>query len=190
MLPESNDISANALIAHLDRPVALVGLMGAGKTSIGKRLAARLGLGFVDADEEIEKAAGIKITDIFDLWGEHGFRDGEAKVIARLVEGPPCIVATGGGAMGRKDTRDLLKSRAITVWLKNDLDIHAKRVINRSHRPLLNDKDPMVVLKAQAEVRYPHYAEADITVETGDTPHGRGVEMVIDALLSYLKAKS
>jgi shikimate kinase len=170
----------------LPRTVALVGLMGVGKTTIGRRLAEHFGLPFVDADEEIEKAAGQSIADIFAHYGETGFRDGEQKVIARLLDAPVQILATGGGALTNALTRERLKEKAITVWLKTDLKVLARRVANKPHRPLLKDRDPMDVLKDHVDKRYPLYAIADIVVDTGDNSHGRATEMVLDALYAHI----
>jgi shikimate kinase len=170
----------------LPRTVALVGLMGVGKTTIGRRLADHFGLPFVDADEEIEKAAGQSIADIFAHYGEAGFRDGEQKVIARLLDAPVQILATGGGALTNALTRERLKEKAITVWLKTDLRVLARRVANKPHRPLLKDRDPMDVLKDHVEKRYPLYEMADVVVDTGDNSHGRTLEMVLDALYAHV----
>ena len=169
------------------KTIALVGLMGVGKSSIGRRLAAALALPFRDADTEVEEAAGRSIPDIFAEYGEAAFRDGERGVIARLLDGAPHVLATGGGAFMNDQTRALLKERAVTVWLKGDLEVLAKRVARKGDRPLVAGKDPLEVLQAQAEVRYPLYAEADVTVETGDTPHQMAVEAILDALRNYLK---
>lgn len=168
------------------RTIALVGLMGVGKSSVGRRLASALGLPFRDADTEVEAAAGRSIPEIFAEMGEPAFRDGERRVIARLLEGPPHILATGGGAFMNDETRALIKSRAISVWLKADLDVLARRIGRKDSRPLIAGKDPLEVLKAQAEVRYPVYAEADITVETGDAAHHVTVGQVIRALSEHL----
>lgn len=170
----------------LPRTVALVGLMGVGKTTIGKRLAEHFGLPFVDADEEIEKAAGQSIADIFAHYGEAAFRDGEQKVIARLLDGPAHILATGGGALTHAGTRERLKEKAVTVWLKTDLKVLARRVANKPHRPLLKDRDPMDVLKDHVEKRYPLYQMADVVVDTGDNSHGRATDMVLDALHAHI----
>lgn len=168
------------------RTIALVGLMGVGKSSVGRRLASALGLPFRDADTEVEVAAGRSIPEIFAELGEPAFRDGERRVIARLLEGPPHVLATGGGAFMSPETRELLKDRAITVWLKTDLDVLARRVGRKDNRPLLAGKDPLDVLQGLAEVRYPAYAEADITVETGDSAHHVTVAQVLDALAAHL----
>jgi shikimate kinase len=168
------------------RTIALVGLMGVGKSSVGRRLANTLGLPFRDADTEVEAAAGRSISEIFAELGEPTFRDGERRVIARLLDGPPHVLATGGGAFMNEETRALIKARAVSVWLKADLDILARRVGRKDTRPLLAGKDPMDVLKAQAEARYPAYAEADVIVETGDAAHHITVGQVIEALSAHL----
>ena len=171
----------------LPRTVALVGLMGAGKTTVGRRLAEAFALPFTDADEEIEKAAGQSIADIFANYGEKGFRDGEQRVIARLLDSPVQILATGGGALTSVLTRANLKAKAITVWLKTDLNVLARRVANKPHRPLLKDRDPMEVLREHVKTRYPLYEIADIVIDTGDQPHGKAVDMVIEALRAHVE---
>lgn len=174
----------------LPKTVALVGLMGSGKTTIGRRLAEAFGLSFVDADEEIEKAAGQSIADIFSNYGEQGFRDGEQRVIARLLDGPVQVLATGGGALTSDKTRTRLKEKAITIWLKTDLKVLARRVANKPHRPLLKDRNPLDVLQEQADKRYPLYAIADIVVDTGDHSHARALELVIEALRQHLDSQA
>ncbi|HEY7901450.1 MAG TPA: shikimate kinase [Caulobacteraceae bacterium] len=164
------------------RTIALVGLMGSGKTSVGRRLAQALGLPFHDADAEIEKAAGRSISDIFTAFGEPAFRDGERRVIARLLDGPPHILATGGGAFLDPETRALINTKATSVWLKVDLDVLARRVGRRDTRPLVAGRDPRAVLEAQAEARYPIYAQAQITVESGDSAHHSAVAAIMAAL--------
>ena len=164
------------------RTVALVGLMGAGKSSIGRRLAQRLGLPFVDADAEIEKAAGATIEEIFEHEGESAFRAGERRVIARLLEEPPHVLATGGGAFMDAATRGLLAERAVTVWLRADLDLLLSRVARRSNRPLLKDVDPRATLERLIAERYPVYARSDITVDSIDGPPEATVERVLQAL--------
>ncbi|MFT3996872.1 MAG: shikimate kinase [Asticcacaulis sp.] len=171
----------------LPRPVALIGLMGVGKTTVGRRLADALAVPFRDADEEIEKAAGLSVSDIFAAYGEAGFRDGEQKVIARLLDEGPHILATGGGAFVQPATREVIKQKAVTVWLRTDLRVIARRVANRNHRPLLRDRDPMEVLREHEKNRYPFYAQADITVDTGDQSHARSVELVLEALKAFLE---
>ena len=167
------------------KTIALVGLMGVGKTSIGRRLATTLGLPFRDADTEIEQAAGRTISDIFTLFGEAAFRDGERRVIARLLDEPPHVLATGGGAFVQEETRNLIKERAISVWLKADLDVLARRVARRDHRPLLVGKDPMTVLQDHVRDRYPAFEQADVVVETGDAAHQVAVDSIISALAAH-----
>ena len=169
------------------RTIALVGLMGVGKSSVGRRLANALGLPFCDADAEVEAAAGRSIPDIFAELGEPAFREGERRVIARLLEEPPHVLATGGGAFIDARTRALIKSKAISIWLKTDLEVLARRVARKDNRPLLIGKDPLEVLKAQAEGRYPAYELADITVETGDAAHHVTVDQLLRALSAYLE---
>lgn len=172
-------------VKDLDRPIVMVGMMGAGKSAIGRRLAQRLGLPFVDADAEIERAAGATIAEIFEKHGEAVFRDGERRVIARLLDGPTGVLATGGGAFMDPETRARIRSRAVTVWLKADLDTLVERVSRRSNRPLLKDGDPREVLTQLMAQRAPIYAEADITVETGHAPAAATVERVIEALAAF-----
>lgn len=168
------------------RTIALVGLMGVGKSSVGRRLANALGLPFRDADAEVESAAGRSIPEIFSQMGEPAFRDGERRVIGRLLEGPPHVLATGGGAFINDETRGLIKQHALSIWLKADLEILARRVGRKDNRPLLAGKEPLDVLRGLAEVRYPTYAEADIEVETGDVAHHIAVAQVIAAMQTYL----
>jgi shikimate kinase len=167
------------------RTIALVGLMGVGKTTVGRRLGQRLGLPFVDADHEIEAAAARTVSDIFSDLGEAEFRAGEARVIRRLLEGERRVLATGGGAMLNPVTRDLLKQHAVTVWLRADLPVIAERVRRRDTRPLLRGKDPLAVLTKLAEDRYPIYAEADLVVDVGDGSHLQAVEAIVRALSSH-----
>jgi len=170
----------------LDRPVVMVGLMGAGKTSIGRRLAAQLSMPFVDADAEIEAAAGCTIAEIFERHGEAAFRDGERRVIARLLEGPPQVIATGGGAYMDAATRALVSERAIALWLRADLDTLTARTSRRSNRPLLKDGNPRATLDRLMQERYPVYAEADIVVDSQDCPPDETTQAVLKALLDYL----
>jgi shikimate kinase len=172
-----------------DRTIVLVGLMGAGKTSIGRRLAEKMNLHFVDADHEIERAAGKSIPDIFAEHGEAHFRDGERKVIARLLENGKQVLATGGGAFMNEDTRSAIKQHAISIWLKADLQLLLKRVGKRGGRPLLENNDPAEVLQSLIDKRYPVYAEADITVESADVQHTAMVNEVIHALASWKTEK-
>lgn len=166
----------------IDRPVVLVGMMGVGKTSIGKSLAVRLGLSFVDADDEIEKAAGLSITEIFAKFGEAYFRDGERRVIARLIEGAPKVIATGGGAFVNDETRALILARATSIWLDADVQVLADRVSRRNHRPLLKGKDPVTVLTELGQVRNPLYAAANLHIRSDTSPHVRTVENILKAL--------
>ncbi len=172
------NISAN----HPDRAIVLVGLMGAGKSSIGRRLAARLGMNFTDADAEIETAAGCTIADFFERHGEPAFREGERRVIARLLDEGPGVLATGGGAFIDPDTRRLLADKSITVWLNAELDLLVKRCARRDTRPLLRDGDPREILTRLMEERYPIYQQADITIKTDDGPHAKTVDKIIAAL--------
>jgi shikimate kinase len=167
------------------KTIALVGLMGAGKTSIGRRLAQRLDLPFADADAEIEAAAGASIEEIFQRHGEAAFRDGERRVMARLLDAPPRVLAAGGGAFMDASTRALLRSHAVTVWLRADLEVMLARVSRRTNRPLLKTGDPRAVLERLIAERYPVYAEADLTVESIDGPPEATVERVIAALASH-----
>jgi shikimate kinase len=160
----------------------LVGLMGVGKTTVGRRLAKALNLPFKDADAEIELAAGRSVADIFAERGESDFRAGERRVIARLLKGPPLVLATGGGAFLNADTRRTIKEKAISVWLKADLDVLVRRVKRRDTRPLLRGAEPREVLERLAAERYPIYAEADLTVETSESPHDAAVAAILDAL--------
>ena len=170
------------------KTIALVGLSGVGKSSIGRRLAAALGMPFRDADAEVEAAAGRPIAEIFAQYGEQAFRDGERRVIARLLNEPPHVLATGGGAFMNPDTRRLIKERAVSVWLKADIEVLARRVARKENRPLLAGKNPAEVLAAQARERYPAYSEADIAIETGDTPHQTAVEAILKALAERAEA--
>jgi shikimate kinase len=166
----------------LDKSVVLVGLMGAGKTTIGRRLAKRLGVPFVDADAEIEKAAGCSIKDIFECYGEAAFREGERRVLCRLMAGPPQVVATGGGAFMNDETRRRIREAGVSVWLKADIATLLARVGKRDTRPLLSKGDPETILRELAEKRNPVYAEADIHVESRDGPHDTVVEAIVEAL--------
>lgn len=164
------------------RSIVLIGLMGAGKTAIGRRLASRLGLDFMDADNEIEDAAGMSISDIFTEHGEAYFRAGEEKVIARLLKNGPQVLATGGGAYMSEKTQRNIARNGIAVWLKGDLAVLLDRVKRRDHRPLLKDRDPEAVMKELMKQRYPVYAGADITVQSRDVPHDVIVGEIIAAL--------
>lgn len=167
------------------RPVALVGLMGAGKSCVGRRLAAALGRPFIDADDEIVKAAGLSVSDIFSLYGEAAFRDVERKVMARVLTGPPCVLATGGGAFIDTETRALIRDCAVSVWLRADLDILVSRTAGRTHRPLLNTGNPRDTLKRLMEERYPVYGEADLVVDTGADSADHTTARVLAALAAH-----
>jgi shikimate kinase len=183
-MPDAATIAA--LTHRIGRPIALVGMMGVGKSSVGKRLAATLGMPFVDADDEIEKAAKRSIPEIFEAFGEAGFRDGERRVIARLIEGEPKVIATGGGAFVQLETRALLLDKAITVWLDSDVDTLLERTGRRSNRPLLQQGDPretMIRLKREREAAY---AEAPIHVTSGAGTHARAVARVIKGIDAWL----
>jgi shikimate kinase len=164
------------------RSLVLVGLMGAGKSTVGRRLAARLGMNFTDADDAIEAAAGMTISEIFAKSGEAAFRDGERRVIARIIAGPPCVLATGGGAFVNDETRALILKDALAVWLDADVDTLVARVARRQTRPLLVGKDPRTVLTELAAVRNPLYAEAPLHVASASTPHEITVEAIMKAL--------
>jgi shikimate kinase len=164
------------------RSVVLVGLMGCGKSSVGRRLAARLELPFIDADDEIERAAGKSIPDIFAEHGEAYFRDGERRVIQRLLAGGSIVLATGGGAYMNAETREAIGAAAISIWLRAELPVLLRRVAKRNNRPLLQNKDPDAVMRQLIEARYPIYAQADITVDSRDVAHDVIVDEVIEAL--------
>ena len=170
--------------------IVLVGLMGAGKSCIGKRLAQRLGLPFTDADQAIEEAAGCSITEIFERHGEAYFRDGERRVIARLLDGPPQVLATGGGAFMDPRTRALIHERAVSIWLRADLDLLMRRVSRRNDRPLLQVAEPRQRLAELMAERDPVYAEADVTVDSTDGPPDATLERVVQALDAHLAARA
>jgi shikimate kinase / 3-dehydroquinate synthase len=170
-----------------NQTIALVGLMGVGKSSVGRRLAAAMDLPFRDADTEVETAAGRTIAEIFEAFGEEGFRDGERRVIARLLDEGPMVLATGGGAFMNEQTRALIEEKALSVWLSADIEILARRIGRKDNRPLVRGKDPLAVLTDLARVRYPIYGLADIKVELGETPHQESVTRIISALETRLK---
>ena len=164
------------------KPIVLVGLMGVGKTTVGRRLAARLALPFADADHEIEAAAGMTVAEIFERFGEAHFRDGERRVIARLIDGSPKVIATGGGAFIHPETRALILDQATAVWLRAEPRVLADRVRRRDTRPLLRGRDPLAVLSELARVRDPVYAEAPIRVESRQAPHDATVNAILEAI--------
>jgi shikimate kinase len=170
------------------RSVVLVGMMGAGKSTIGRRLSARLRLPFLDADIEIEAAAAMSIPEIFETHGEPNFRDGEARVIARLLDSGPAVIATGGGAFMREETRSRIRLQAVSIWLKADADIIMRRVKRRVDRPLLQTADPAATVGRLIEEREPIYQHADLTIWSRDVPHEKIVDECIDALHTWLCA--
>lgn len=167
------------------KSIVLVGMMGVGKSSVGKRLAERMNMAFVDSDDEIEAAANMPISDIFDKYGETHFRDGERRVIRRLMDGPPKVIATGGGAFVNDDTRQLIRRRAISIWLDADLDILVERLVHRTHRPLLRGKnrnEVREILIDLTEMRNPIYGQADHHVVGNNEPHGHTIDKILKAL--------
>jgi len=175
--------------AALQRSIVLVGLMGAGKSSIGRRLGQRQGCPFVDADKEIEKAAGCSIEEIFERHGEAAFRDGERRVIARLLGNPPQVLATGGGAFMDPRTRAAVRQHGISVWLRADLDLLVRRTGRRNNRPLLKGKDRRVILQDLIDERYPVYAEADVAVDIDDSPPEVTTGRVAAAIAEFLRTE-
>jgi shikimate kinase len=188
-----NDAYAGALAAAIlaslgQRSIVLIGMMGVGKSSVGRRLAARLSIPFVDADSEIEKAAKMTIAEIFARHGEPYFRSGEARVIARLLEGGAQVLATGGGAFMNEDTRALIRLKGVSIWLRADLEVLLRRINKRrSDRPLLQTDDPEETLRQLLAAREPTYALADIVVESRDVPHDAIVADAMTALAAFLK---
>lgn len=176
---------ANLKVVLSERPIVLVGLMGVGKSTIGRRLAQRLGIPFVDADHEIEQAAGLSVAEIFERFGETHFRDGERRVIARLVDGRAKVIATGGGAFMNDQTRALILEQATAVWIDADLDIIAERVSRRDNRPLLKGRNAREVLGELALVRNPFYALAPIHIHSQPAPHDATVEAIVEKLACH-----
>jgi shikimate kinase len=171
---------------RLDRPVVLVGLMGVGKSTVGRRLAKRLGLAFVDSDSAIEDASGLSAAEVFERFGEQDFRDGERRLVARLVEGDVRVIATGGGAFVDPRTREFLNRRAITIWLDAPVHILAERTSRRDTRAQLRNTDPKATLEQMSEQRRPSYEEAHIHVKSGDGAHRDVVDAIVRALEDYL----
>jgi shikimate kinase len=171
---------------RLDRPVVLVGLMGVGKSTVGRRLAKRLGLPFIDSDSEMEETVGLPWGELFERYGEEDYRDGERRLVARLIDGQVRVIATGGGVFVDPRTRSLLKERTITVWLDAPVDVLAERTARRDTRPLLKNGDPKGTLERLAEVERQAYAEADIHVRSGEGAHGEVVEAIVSALDRHL----
>ena len=173
----------------LDRPIVLVGLMGAGKSTVGRRLAKRLGIPFVDSDTAIEEASGSKTAELFERFGEQDFRDGERRLVARLVDGEVRVIATGGGAFNDPRTRKILNERAITIWLDAPIDVLTERTSRRNNRPMLKNGDPSGTLKRLMDERRAFYAEAQIRISSaGDGSHGDVVESIVAALAKHLGA--
>ncbi len=179
---KSNDQLLNAASLGVDSTIVLVGLMGVGKTTVGRRLAKKLGLGFVDSDHEIEQAADMSVGEIFEKYGEDDFRSGERRVIARLLDGSPQVVATGGGAFINDETRELIKREGISVWLDADVNILVERTGRRDTRPLLKNGDPKAILARLSRERSPYYAQADLKVVSGDGSHDHVVNAIIETL--------
>jgi shikimate kinase len=171
------------------RSLVLVGMMGSGKSSIGRRVALRLGIPFVDADSEIEKAAGMTIPDIFSVRGEAEFRAGEARVIARLLETGPQVLSTGGGAFMNSNTRAAIAAKGISVWLNAEFDVLMRRIRRRHDRPLLKTEDPAATLRKLMAERYPVYALADLTVESRDVSHDKIVDEIVSAVAGRLESE-
>lgn len=189
-LPAQASPEADILSALGTRSIVLVGMMGVGKSTIGRRIAARLKLPFVDADTEIEAAAGMTIPEIFERHGEPHFRDGEARVIARLLDGGPVVLATGGGAFMREETRNRIASKAISIWLKADHDVIMRRVRRRADRPLLQTADPEGTVTRLLTEREPVYSHADLTIASRDVPHDRIVDETLETLHAHLCGES
>ena len=185
------DAATRPTVPRLGRPVVLVGLMGAGKTSVGVRLAKLLRTRFFDSDDEIERAANLTIAEIFERYGETHFRSGERRVLARLLSGTPAVIATGGGAFMDAETRALVRDRAVSVWLRATIDVLLHRTAGRSHRPLLNRGDPRAILGRLIETRYPVYAEADLTIDSlAEQSHDQMAGRILEALMADGRAFS
>jgi shikimate kinase len=181
-----SDSEIRALSARIDRPLVLVGMMGVGKSTIGRKLAQLLSLPFADADDEIEEAAQMSVSEIFDTFGEPYFRDGERRVIARLLEGPPRVLATGGGAFVQPDTRALILERGLAIWLDCDVKTLVDRVSRKDNRPLLRHGDLQETVARLKAEREPAYAEAPIRVTSDTGPHGETVARILQALDAWL----
>jgi shikimate kinase len=181
-----SDSEIRALSARIDRPIVLVGMMGVGKSTVGRKLAQLLALPFADADDEIEQAARMSVSEIFDNFGEPYFRDGERRVIARLIEGEPRVVATGGGAFVQPDTRALILERGLAIWLDSDVKTLVDRVRRKDTRPLLRGDDPEAIVARLKAEREPAYAEAPIRITSDTGPHGETVARILQALDAWL----
>ncbi|MEM8771678.1 MAG: shikimate kinase [Pseudomonadota bacterium] len=183
-MPDSADLSKSS---HR-RTIVLVGMMGAGKTTLGRRLAPRLDLPFFDADEEIERAAGMPVSELFERHGERSFREGEARVLKRLLEGPPHVLATGGGAVVYEETRRLIKQHAVSVWIRANVETLARRATRRDTRPLLRNGNPEEILRNLAKEREAFYAQADIHIDSQPGPHEATIDTILDALSTWQKS--
>lgn len=181
-----SDSDVRALAARIDRPIVLVGMMGVGKSTVGRKLAQLLSLPFADADDEIEQAAQMSVSEIFQTFGEPYFRDGERRVIARLLEGGPQVLATGGGAFVQPETRELILDRGLAVWLDCDVNTLVDRVGRKDTRPLLREGDPEEIIARLKAEREPAYAQAPIKVVSGPGPHGEAVVRILQALDAWL----
>lgn len=186
----ASDGAPAAIVSRLgDRSIVLIGMMGVGKSSIGRRLGARLGIPFIDADAEIEKAAGMSIADIFARHGEAAFRSGEARVIARLLNGGPQVLATGGGAVMNPETRALIQKKGVSIWLSAEFELLLRRISKRkAERPMLQTADPAATLRELLAKREPIYTQADLTVESRDVPHDAVVVEILERLAGFLDA--
>lgn len=182
-------MNTESITGRLDRPIVVVGLMGAGKSCVGRRLAARLGLDFLDSDHEFESSAGCTISEFFATQGEPAFREAERRIIQRLINRGPCVLATGGGAFCDGSTRQVINQGAISVWIRADLDLLVKRTAGRDHRPLLKQGDPREILSRLMDARYPLYAQSQITVDTTDEPPEVTVAKILDQLAHLLETR-
>jgi len=184
--PSLSDSEIRTLAGRIDRPLVLVGMMGVGKSTIGRKLAQLLGLSFADADEEIEHAAQMSVAEIFERFGEEYFRDGERRVIARLMDAGPSVLATGGGAFVQPATRELVLERGIAVWLDSDVATLVERVTRKDTRPLLRDGDPAEIVTRLKAERESAYAQAPIKVMSQPGPHGETVNRILQELAAWL----
>jgi shikimate kinase len=184
--PSLSDAEIRKLAERIDRPIVLVGMMGVGKSTVGRKLAALLHLNFCDADDAIEDAAQMSISEIFERFGEAYFRDGERRVIARLIDGGPAVIATGGGAFAQEDTRKLILERGIAVWLDADVDTILDRVRRKDTRPLLKNGDPREIVARLKVDREPAYAQAPLHVKSAAGPHGDTVTRIVQELDQWL----
>jgi shikimate kinase len=184
-----SEVAVSDLAKSLDRPIVLVGLMGVGKSTVGRRLARRLGLPFIDSDSEIEEAVGLPAGEVFERYGEEDYRDGERRLVARLVDGQVRVISTGGGVFVDPRTRELLKQRTITVWLDAPVDVLAERTSRRDTRPLLKNGDPKGTLERLAKIEREAYAEAHVHVRSGDGAHRNVVDSIVRALEKHIASR-